>query len=200
MDDLIHLLVNRLRMEEDRKRNPGIAEVERAKDQVRRSERPSEKLVALVDIDWLTRFVPLLQKAMPWIGEKPAYFFLDDYSLPRVNEVLQTILNSVVKQDAFAPAAGQTNRSQPTVSYVTARRSEGRKAFRDTGPVVGAEGSDREALAAAQVVHRIVCPCVTHSHGISNAIAPDLDLVAVDNRCLGPSRRGCSLGTGCLAD
>ncbi len=33
---------------------------------------------------------------MPWIGGKPVYFFLDDYSLPRVSDVLQRILNSVV--------------------------------------------------------------------------------------------------------
>ena len=40
---------------------------------------------------------------MPWIGNKPVYFFVDDYSLPRVNGTLQTILNSVIfrRSDSF---------------------------------------------------------------------------------------------------
>ncbi len=77
--------------------------LEAAKDEVRRSSKPPSQLAALSEIDWLKRFVPELQCRMPWIGDRPVYFFLDDYSLPRVGEAIQTALNSVVLQrsDSF---------------------------------------------------------------------------------------------------
>jgi len=77
--------------------------LERAKDEVRESKRPPAQMAALAVNDWLKRFVPDLQQRMPWIGGRPIYFFLDDYSLPRVSEPLQRVLNSVVFQrvDSF---------------------------------------------------------------------------------------------------
>ncbi|MFC1805684.1 hypothetical protein ACFL09_01720 [Planctomycetota bacterium] len=73
-----------------------VTEIGKAKDQVRVARRPPARLAALGESDWLTRFVPLLQQTMPWIGDRPIYFFLDDYSLPRLDERLQTVLNSVI--------------------------------------------------------------------------------------------------------
>jgi len=79
------------------------SELEAAKDQVRRSKTPLKRAEVLGESDWLDRLVPLLQKVMPWLGDMPVYFFLDDYSLPRVNETLQTVLNSVIfrRSDRF---------------------------------------------------------------------------------------------------
>jgi len=72
--------------------------IENARDRIRCSQNPDEKVMALAQNDWLKRFVPQLQKRMPWVGDKPVYFFLDDYSLPRVSCSLQKVLNSVVFQ------------------------------------------------------------------------------------------------------
>jgi len=72
--------------------------IESAKDEVRRSNKPLDALEALADVDWLKRVVPELQSRMPWIGDRPLFFFLDDYSLPRVGEAVQTALNSVIFQ------------------------------------------------------------------------------------------------------
>ena len=70
--------------------------VDQARDEVRRSRRPPRRLASLAENDWLQRLVPGLQSAMPWVGDRPVYFFLDDYSLPRVHELLQTVINSVI--------------------------------------------------------------------------------------------------------
>lgn len=77
--------------------------LENAKDQLRRAKRPLPRLIDLSQNDWLKRFVPNLQQIAPWIGDRPVYFFLDDYSLPRVTEALQRVLNSVIFQrsDSF---------------------------------------------------------------------------------------------------
>ena len=72
--------------------------IENARDGIRCSRKPDEKVMALAQNDWLKRFVPQLQKRMPWVGDKPVYFFLDDYSLPRVSRSLQKVLNSVLFQ------------------------------------------------------------------------------------------------------
>ena len=72
--------------------------IERLKDNIRQSKKPLAKVASLAQNDWLKRFVPELQQGLPWIGNNPLYFFLDDYSLPRVSESLQTILNSVIFQ------------------------------------------------------------------------------------------------------
>ncbi len=74
--------------------------LERAKDEVRRSRNPPARMAGLAENDWIKRFVPKLQSTMPWVGDKPVYFFLDDYSLPRVNEQIQRVLNSVIFQRA----------------------------------------------------------------------------------------------------
>lgn len=72
--------------------------VETAKDIVRNATNPIPYLLEMAQNDWLKRFVPKLQQIVPWISSRPLYFFLDDYSLPRVSKVLQKILNSVIFQ------------------------------------------------------------------------------------------------------
>jgi len=71
-----------------------------AKDLIRESDKPPKHLTPLAQNDWFKRFVPDLQSKMPWIRGRPTYFFLDDYSLPKVNEHLQKVLNSVIFQRA----------------------------------------------------------------------------------------------------
>jgi len=77
--------------------------VERLKDSIRHAKTPVDQAAAFAQNDWLKRFVPKLQTRIPWIGDRPLYFFLDDYSLPRVSESLQTVLNSVIfkRSDCF---------------------------------------------------------------------------------------------------
>ncbi|MBL7223195.1 MAG: protein kinase family protein [Candidatus Brocadiae bacterium] len=72
------------------------SEVERAKDEVRGSKSPCARLASLGEADWLRKLIPGIQQAMPWIGQRPIYFFVDDYSLPRVGEAIQRSLNSVI--------------------------------------------------------------------------------------------------------
>ena len=72
--------------------------IENVRDRIRCSRNPDEKVMPLAQNDWLKRFVPQLQKRMPWVENKPVYFFLDDYSLPRISRSLQKVLNSVLFQ------------------------------------------------------------------------------------------------------
>lgn len=74
--------------------------LDRSKDLIRESKRPPKQLRPLAHNDWLKRLVPKLQSEMPWIAGRPIYFFLDDYSLPKVNEPLQKVLNSIIFQRA----------------------------------------------------------------------------------------------------
>jgi len=72
------------------------SEIDRAKDDVRRSPGLCPRLSPLGELDWLARFVPQLQEGMPWVAGRPVYFFVDDYSLPRVGEAIQRSLNLVI--------------------------------------------------------------------------------------------------------
>lgn len=54
---------------------------------------PSEKYLGL---DFLKRFCGLLQQTIPWLKDRPFYFFLDDYSLPKISRSLQMSLNRVI--------------------------------------------------------------------------------------------------------
>ncbi len=80
-----------------------ITLIEEAKDEVRISKKPIGKLNELAQLDWLKRFVPKLQSKMPWVENNPLFFFLDDYSLPRVDRNVQKVLNSAIFQrsDSF---------------------------------------------------------------------------------------------------
>lgn len=54
---------------------------------------PNEKYLGL---DFLRQLCVLLQKVIPWLKNRPFYFFLDDYSLPKISKPLQISLNRVV--------------------------------------------------------------------------------------------------------
>lgn len=55
--------------------------------------------MALLPQDFLLRLCRLLQECVPWLREIPFYFFLDDYSLPKVsNEVQLTLHNFILNR------------------------------------------------------------------------------------------------------
>lgn len=47
-------------------------------------------------IDFIPRFCKLLEENVPWLKERPIFFFLDDYSLPRISEPLQKTLHDFI--------------------------------------------------------------------------------------------------------
>lgn len=47
-------------------------------------------------IDLLDEFYSVASKNIPWIQEKPFFFFLDDYTIPLINEQIQDALNPVI--------------------------------------------------------------------------------------------------------
>lgn len=47
-------------------------------------------------LDFLKRFCGLLQEVVPWLKNRPFYFFLDDYSLPKISRTLQLSLNRII--------------------------------------------------------------------------------------------------------
>jgi hypothetical protein len=47
-------------------------------------------------LDFLKQFCKLLWEAIPWLKNRPFYFFLDDYSLPKISKPLQLSLNRIV--------------------------------------------------------------------------------------------------------
>lgn len=47
---------------------------------------------------WLKRFVPLMRGACPWMGQRIVFFFIDDYTTPRLSLSMQLVLNRVFFQ------------------------------------------------------------------------------------------------------
>lgn len=47
---------------------------------------------------WLKRFVPLMRSACQWMGQKIVFFFVDDYTTPRLSLSMQRVLNRVLFQ------------------------------------------------------------------------------------------------------
>lgn len=47
-------------------------------------------------LDFLKRLCGFLQETIPWLKNHPFYFFLDDYSLPKISKPLQMSLNRVI--------------------------------------------------------------------------------------------------------
>lgn len=54
---------------------------------------PSKSLMAQ---DFLINLCRLLRDCIPWIKDTPFYFFLDDYSMPKISDKIQAILNSFI--------------------------------------------------------------------------------------------------------
>ncbi|MGV3660806.1 MAG: protein kinase domain-containing protein [Prosthecobacter sp.] len=69
-----------------------VSELERARLQSRYRSQPWE----LSALDFLEKFVELLEINMPTALGRPFYFFLDDYSTPLLNASTQQILNAAV--------------------------------------------------------------------------------------------------------
>jgi hypothetical protein len=47
---------------------------------------------------WLKTLIPLLRNTCPWIGRRTVFFFIDDYTTPRVSVSMQRVLNRVLFQ------------------------------------------------------------------------------------------------------
>ncbi len=47
---------------------------------------------------WLRRFVPLVREACPWMEARMVFFFIDDYTTPRVSLSMQRALNRIFFQ------------------------------------------------------------------------------------------------------
>lgn len=62
--------------------------VKRWLDSERRTCRPE----VFLPIDFLKRLCMLLQQKVPWLSNRAFYFFIDDYSLPRISKTLQISL------------------------------------------------------------------------------------------------------------
>ncbi len=60
------------------------------------SDRSLERPELFLPIDFLKRISGLLQEKIPWIKGRPFYFFLDDYSLPRISPAVQISLNNFI--------------------------------------------------------------------------------------------------------
>lgn len=50
----------------------------------------------LAEIDFLDRFQNHLESHISWIGQKPIYLFLDDYTVPIVTRNVQLVLNPII--------------------------------------------------------------------------------------------------------
>ena len=51
---------------------------------------------SLMPQDFLKMLCSLLQDSIPWLRGTPFYFFLDDYSTPKISDTIQAVLNSFI--------------------------------------------------------------------------------------------------------
>ena len=51
---------------------------------------------ALEDIDTLDKLYDLCEKNLSWIGGRPFYFYLDDYTIPLISQQIQATLNPII--------------------------------------------------------------------------------------------------------
>jgi serine/threonine protein kinase len=61
-------------------------------DMDRKGDRPE----VLLPIDFLKRLCRLLQTEVPWLSNRAFYFFIDDYSLPRISQTVQMSLSDFI--------------------------------------------------------------------------------------------------------
>lgn len=52
--------------------------------------------LSLTAQDFLKSFCKFLQESIPWMKDVPFYFFLDDYSMPKISNKVQAVLNSFI--------------------------------------------------------------------------------------------------------
>lgn len=62
------------------------------------STRALQKVLIDMRLDFIKKFCAFLQRIIPWFENRPFYFFLDDYSTPKVGSHLQKSINSIIFQ------------------------------------------------------------------------------------------------------
>jgi hypothetical protein len=70
--------------------------VEQQKDSCVRSIPGKRERWALEDVDLLDRLYKVCESSLEWIGGRPFYFYLDDYTIPLVSQHIQAVLNPIV--------------------------------------------------------------------------------------------------------
>jgi predicted Ser/Thr protein kinase len=70
--------------------------VEQQKDSCVRSIPGKQSRWALEDVDLLDRLYRVCEASLDWIGGRPFYFYLDDYTIPLVSQHIQAVLNPIV--------------------------------------------------------------------------------------------------------
>lgn len=55
-----------------------------------------EENTELTEISFLDELVLTIKKHCPWLGDRPFFFFFDDYSTPLISESFQKILNAII--------------------------------------------------------------------------------------------------------
>jgi hypothetical protein len=60
------------------------------------NERKADKPEFFLPIDFLKRLCSLLQANVGWLKDRPFYFFIDDYSLPRISKAIQRSLGNFI--------------------------------------------------------------------------------------------------------
>jgi hypothetical protein len=70
--------------------------IENEKESCRLSRLGADKIWPLARFDMLDLIQQQLETHVPWIGEKPIYLFLDDYTIPIVPREVQCALNPII--------------------------------------------------------------------------------------------------------
>ena len=60
------------------------------------SRRTDGRPEVFLPLDFLKRFCTLLEKTIPWLKGRVFYFFIDDYSLPRISKAIQISLSDFI--------------------------------------------------------------------------------------------------------
>ncbi|MGD2085418.1 MAG: protein kinase [Candidatus Aminicenantes bacterium] len=58
--------------------------------------KPRSSHKQFLPLDFIKNICRILQETIPWLKGKPMYFFLDDYSLPRISKPLQETLHDFI--------------------------------------------------------------------------------------------------------
>jgi serine/threonine protein kinase len=58
--------------------------------------KPKPSPIPLLPLDFIKNICRIIQESIPWLKGKPIYFFLDDYSLPRISKPIQETLHDFI--------------------------------------------------------------------------------------------------------
>lgn len=70
--------------------------IEKEKDECVRVVPGRRSRWALEDVDLLDRLYKVCESNLDWVGGRPFYFYLDDYTIPLVSQHIQAVLNPIV--------------------------------------------------------------------------------------------------------